>query len=463
MLNRLPPLLLSLVSIATCALPARVGAADRNWAQWRGPLATGVAPAGDPPTKWSETENVKWKVKLPGKGSSTPIVWENLIFIHTAMPAAGAAAARNNARVATSDSTVTPVLLQDRSRGGRRGGFGGGAAPTEKYQFVLLCLDRQTGKTLWRKTVREEVPHEGHHKDHGFASFSPVTDGKLVFAYFGSRGLHCYDVMGNLKWEKDFGKMQTRNGFGEGSSPTLHGETIVVLWDHEGDDDFIVALDKNTGKELWRKPRNEVTTWSTPLVVDHDGRSQVIVSATGRVRSYDLKTGEQIWEVGGMTTNAIPSPVAADGMVYLTSGFRGAALLAVKLSGKGDLTGTDAVAWSHNKGTPYVPSPLLYDNRLYFFSGNEARLSCFDVKTGDALYETERVEDLEGVYASPAGAAGRVYLVGRNGTTVVIKNADAIDVLATNVLDDRIDASPAIVGTELFLRGQNHLYCIENK
>lgn len=463
--NRLTPLVVTLVSLASFALSTRARAADGNWPQWRGPLATGVAPAGDPPAKWSETENVKWKVKLPGKGSSTPIIWENLVFIHTAMPAAGAAAARADAAGAVAESAVTPVLLQDRPRrgGGGRGGFGGGAAPAEKYQFVLLCLDRQTGKTLWQKTVREEVPHEGHHKDHGFASYSPVTDGKLVFAHFGSRGLHCYDVKGNLKWEKDFGKMQTRNGFGEGSSPALHGDTLVVLWDHEGDDDFIVALDKNTGKELWRKPRKEITTWATPLVVEHAGRAQVIVSATGMVRSYDLKTGEQIWEIGGMTTNVIPSPVTADGIVYLTSGFRGAALLAVKLGGKGDLTGTDAVVWSHNKGTPYVPSPLLYDNRLYFFSGNEARLSCFDVKTGKALYETQRVEDLEGVYASPVGAAGRVYLVGRNGTTVVIKHADAIDVVATNILDDRIDASPAVAGNELFLRGQSYLYCIASK
>jgi len=164
-----------------------------------------------------------------------------------------------------------------------------------------------------------------------------------------------------------------------------------------------------------------------------------------------------------MTANAIPSPVAAGDMVYVTSGFRGSNLLAIKLGRQGDLAGTDAIAWSHNRGTPYVPSPLLYDHRLYFFSGNEPRLSCFDVRTGKALYETQRIEDLQGVYASPVGAAGRVYLVGRNGTTAVIKNADAIDVLATNVLDDRIDASPAVVGKEIFLRGHQHLYCIAEK
>ena len=426
---------------------------DKDWHQWRGPLATGVAPAADPPTEWGEGKNVKWKVRLPGSGTSTPVIRDNLVFIHAAIPG-GKAGEANAAPVG--GAVVTPVALQDRPR---RGGFGGGPPPTEKYQFVLMCLDRATGKTLWQKVVREEVPHEGHHRDHGFASYSPVTDGQLVFAYFGSRGLHCYDVRGNLKWEKDLGKMRTKNGFGEGSSPVLHGDKLVVLWDHEGDD-FIIALDKKSGKELWRTPRDEDTTWSTPLVVEHEGRAQVVVSATRKIRSYDLQTGKQVWECAGMTANSIPSPVAAKGIVYVTSGFRGSNLLAIKLGRQGDLTGTDAIAWSHNRGTPYVPSPLLYDNRLYFLSGNEARLSCFDVNTGKALYETQRVEDLQGVYASPVGAAGRVYLVGRNGTTAVIKHADTLETLATNVLDDRIDASPAAVGKELFLRGHQYLYCI---
>src|SRR5688572_18081858 len=271
--------------LANGAARAADPAVGETWPQWRGPLGTGVAPSATPPTKWSETENVKWKVKLPGKGSSTPIIWGNQVFIHTAMPAGAAESA--GAGQSNVDPIVTPVLLQDQPRreGGQRqggqggrGGFGRGAAPTEKYQFVLLCLDRATGKTQWSKVVREEVPHEGHHRDHGFASHSPVTDGKLVFAHFGSRGLYCYDLQGNQKWSKDFGRMQTKNSFGEGNSPVLHGDTLVINWDHEGDD-FIAALDKNTGKELWRTPRNEDTTWSTPLVVEHDGKAQVIVSA----------------------------------------------------------------------------------------------------------------------------------------------------------------------------------------
>jgi outer membrane protein assembly factor BamB len=433
---------------------------EQHWAQWRGPLGTGVAPNANPPTKWSETQNVKWKVKIPGSGTSTPIIWGDKIFIQTAVQVtkkAGQAANRAESRTLT-------VAAQPPQRRGGGGGFGGqrGFQPTDTYQFTLLCLDRANGKILWQKVAREEVPHEGHHQDHGFSSHSPVTDGTSVFAYFGSRGLHCYDMKGNLKWSKDFGKMETKNAFGEGNSPALYGDTLVVQWDHEGED-FVIALNKNTGKEKWRQTRDEGTSWASPLVVQHDGQTQVITSATRKIRSYDLASGKQIWECAGMTANAIPTPVSQKGMVYATSGFRGNALLAIRLGKQGDLTGTDAIAWSHNRSTPYVPSPLLYDDRLYFFAGNNAVLSCFDVKTGQPVLNAERIEGLQGVYASPVGANDRVYLVGRSGTTVVLKRSDKLEVLASNQLDDGFDASPAIVGKELFLRGRENLYCIAEK
>jgi outer membrane protein assembly factor BamB len=269
----------------------------------------------------------------------------------------------------------------------------------------------------------------------------------------------------------------------------LYKNTVVVNWDHEGED-FIAAFDKNTGDELWRKSREEKTTWGTPLIVEHNGRVEVVTGATGRSRSYDLATGEQLWEAEGLTANAIPSPVGKGDMVYLTSGFRGAALRAIRLGGSGDLTKTDSIVFELSKATPYVPSPLLYDNRLYFFSGNNAVLSVYDATTGEPIVEAKRVEGLQNVYASPVAAAGRVYLVGRNGTTTVIKHvgADAgsakkakadkddeksdakdskdaesgpkFEILATNQLDEGIDASPAIAGDEIFLRGQESLYCI---
>jgi outer membrane protein assembly factor BamB len=325
-----------------------------------------------------------------------------------------------------------------------------------------MCIDRETGNTVWQKVAKEEIPHESHHRDHGFSSYSPVTDGTHVWAYFGSRGLHCFDMQGNPKWQKELGKMQTKLSFGEGNSPALHGDTIVVNWDHEGAD-FIVALNKVSGDELWRTPRDEETTWSTPLIVEHEAQAQVITTATKKVRSYDLKTGKQIWEAPGLTANVIPSPVAANGVVYVMSGFRGYMLMAIKLGKTGDLTGTGAILWTHKRATPYVPSPLLSGNRLYFFAGNSGRLSCFDVKSGKALYENERVEGLENVYASPVAAGGRVYLVGRNGVCVVIKDADKLEVLATNSIGEPVDASPAIVGNQMIVRGKENLYCIAEK
>jgi outer membrane protein assembly factor BamB len=219
-------------------------------------------------------------------------------------------------------------------------------------------------------------------------------------------------------------------------------------------------MDKETGKELWRQTREEDTSWATPLIVTHNGRQEVVTSATRRIRSYDLTSGKLLWECAGMTQNAIPSPVAGAGMLHAISGFRGSALLTIHLGRTGDLTGTEAIAWSLQKNTPYVPSPLLYGNRLYFFSGNNAILSCYQAGTGRALIDAQKIDALKGVYASPVGARGKVYLVGRNGATVVIKDSDQFEILATNTLDDKIDASPAVAGNELFLRSHQFLYCL---
>jgi len=323
-----------------------------------------------------------------------------------------------------------------------------------------MSLDRRTGQTLWQRVAREELPHEGHHQDHGFSSNSPVTDGQHVYAFFGSRGLYCYDMEGNLKWEKDLGDQQTRNGFGEGSSPALYEDKLFVNWDHEGEDDFIVALNKTTGQELWRQPREERTTWSTPFVLEHEGRAEVVTSASNKVRSYDPATGKLLWECSGLGDNAIPTPVTGNDLLYATTGYTRPALLAIELGKTGDLTGTDAVKWSLNRGTPYVASPMLYGGLMYLFRSRDAMLSCYDAASGTPHYTEERLADLNGVYASPVAAAGRIYLVGRNGATLVIKQSENLEKMSTNQLDEGIDASPALYGNELFLRGKQHLYCI---
>ena len=451
---------LQIAALACCLsntwLPLQSNAASQ-WPSWRGPQANGVATDAHPPIQWSETNHVQWKVALPGRGSSTPILWDDQVFILTAIPTGPEAAAE------TADASGQPP---DRSERPRRGGGGGGVGmvdrPTRAQQFTVLSFDRKTGKQRWTQSPRTQLPHEGHHKDHGFASASPVTDGKHLIVSFGSFGLYGYDLKGKLLWEKDLGDMRTRNSFGEGSSPALDGNTVVVLWDHEGDD-FIVALDKRDGRELWRQTRDEPTGWCTPLIVSHGGRKQVIVNGTNKIRSYDLKDGKLLWECAGQTVNAIPSAVASQDRVFVMSGYRGNALQALRLDRSGDLTGTDGIVWSHAKSTPYVPSPLLVSDTLYFISNNSALLSAFDAVTGKAHFEAERLDGLNGVYASPVAADGRVYVVGRDGNTAVLRQGPRLEVLAKNHLEDGFDASPAIVGRQIFLRGRQSLYCISEK
>jgi len=420
------------------------------WPQWRGPRGTGEAPLADPPVTWSETKNIRWKTRVPGSGTATPIVWGDRVFVLTAIPTG-----KKTARTIVKTTMAQPTA----PGGGQKGGPPRAEAPSEPFQFVVICYDRRTGKPLWQKIAREEVPHEGHHENHGFASASPVTDGKNLYAYFGSRGLHCYDFEGNLKWSKDFGKMETKNSFGEGASPALFGDKIIIVWDHEGPD-FITALDKQTGKELWRTPRDERTGWSTPLVVQHAGKQQVVVNATEKVRSYDLETGKELWSCAGQTANAIPSPVADADTVYVMSGFRGTALFAFALGRTGELAGTDAIRWTHPKSTPYVPSPLLVDNLLYFLANNDAKLTCLDSKTGSPNYEAERLEGVFSVYASPVAAKDRLYVLGREGACAVLKKGPKLEILATNKLDEKTDASPALAGKDIFIRGRQNLYCI---
>jgi outer membrane protein assembly factor BamB len=409
--------------------------AEQYWPQWRGPYATGVSKTADPPIEWSETKNIRWKVEIPGRGSGTPVIWGDKVFVLSAVPVAVDGAAAHDPR--------------------------GGVRPRVPHRFVVMALDRKTGRVIWERTAREVMPHEGSHPQWGtYASSSAMTDGQRVYAFFDSFGLYAYDMDGKLLWEKDLGDKRMRSEFGEGQTPVLHGNRIVIQWDHQGPS-FVTALDTQTGNEIWRSERQETDSWGTPLVVEHGGRAQVITAAMNRVRSYDLETGKIVWEGPGLTMNPIPSPVYEDGMVFATSGFRGNKLLAIRLDeAKGDITGTSAIAWSLNQDTPYVPSPLLYDGIIYLLKSNSGILSAYDAKTGKPHYQLQRLDGVPNVFASPVGAKGRVYLPGQEGTTLVIKHGPAFEVLAKNALDDGFNASPALVDGELYLRGFKNLYSI---
>jgi outer membrane protein assembly factor BamB len=415
---------------------------EQNWPQWRGPYANGIAPAGDPPVEWNEKKNVKWKVEIPGKGHATPVIWDDQIILLSAVQSY------------TKVETGEPAEDQQENQW---------MSPTTTnyvHQFVVISLDRHSGKIRWQTTVSEELPHSSTHQFGSWASNSPVTDGEHIYAYFGSHGLYCLNFEGNVIWERDFDPMEKVMNFGEGSSPVLYKDKLILLRDHEGPS-YLHIIDKNTGEDILRIRREEISTWSTPHVVEYEGNPQVITSGTNRIRSYDLATGEVIWECGGMTRNVIPSPVSANGMVYLMSGFRGSALLAVNLAkAKGEITNSDAVVWTYDKYTSYAPSPLLMNDKLYFLRVNNGSLSCLDVKNGKEYYTNQRLEGVQEMFASPVGVKDRIYFTGANGTFHVIRHGPDFEVLSQNQLEDSFHASPVVVGNNLYLRGFRYLYCI---
>jgi outer membrane protein assembly factor BamB len=417
-----------IVALSLTGLPLLAqGPGEKFWPQWRGPHASGVSRSANPPTEWSETKNIRWKTELPGRGASTPVVWGDRVYVSTAVPISGT---------------------------GQRA----------QHRFLVMAFNRKDGKIVWQHTAREDAPHEGTHQEFGtMASASAVTDGQHVIASFESRGFYAFDMNGKLVWEKDLGDKKMRNEFGEGSSPALYKDKLFVVWDHQGGS-FIAALNKATGAELWRTKRDEIDSWATPLVVEAAGKAQVVTGAMQRVRAYDAETGNLLWETSGLTMNPIPSPVSSDGLVFLMSGFRGSSLKAIRFAdAKGDITGSPNVVWSLDRDTPYVPSPLLYDGILYFLKSNNGLLSAFEAKSGKPLYQAQRVEAVPNVFASPVGAAGRIYLLGQQGTAVVLKHGSSLEVISTNTLDDRFDASPALVDQEMYLRGYKKLYCVAEK
>ncbi len=415
-------------------------AKPNNWHQWRGPEANGVSKTATPPVEWGEGKNIRWKVPIDGSGSSTPIIWGSKVFLLTAI----------------NTGIVDPSLPRPEDQPERVFGI---KYPNSVYQFIVLCLDRNTGKELWRQTATEAIPHEGHHGDNDFASAAPTTDGDRLYCWFGSAGLFCYDLQGKRLWNRDLGKAFVGASLGEGCSPVVHDGKLVIVRD-QARQSTIEVLDAKTGETQWKADRDEPNAWATPRIVNHGGKTQVITAASNFVRSYDLETGQIIWQCSGLTGNVIPSPVVDGDTVYCMSGYQGYSVLALPLSASGDISGSDAIVWAKQRGTPYVPSPLLVDGMLYFSQSNQAILSCLDSRTGDTIVERTRLEGISNTYASPVGANGRVYITGRNGTTLVLERSEELKVLATNRLEDRIDASAAVAGGQLFLRGSRFLYCI---
>jgi arylsulfatase A len=422
-----------------------------SWAHWRGPSANGVVPSAKPPTHWSEKKNVRWKVPIDGAGASTPIIWKDKIFLLSVIDT----------------GNVDPSLPRPEDQPKRVFDI---THPNTEFKFLVICLDRKNGKELWRREATRLIPHEGTHRDNNYASASPTTDGKLLYCWFGSAGLFCYDLEGNKVWERNLGEVKIGASLGEGCSPVLYKDKLVILRDNRGQSTIQVLNAKN-GETIWKKNRNTRNGWATPAVVEHEGKVQVITTASrpeagnrktpGKVISYDLENGKVIWECSGLTDNAIPCPIVENGVAYCMTGYQGFSILAVPISGKGDQSKN--ILWKRELGTPYVPSPVLYEGLLYFTQSNQVILSCVDAKTGKVLMERTRLPGLSNVYASLVGAGNHIYVVGRYGKTAVLKRTGKFDLVTTNTLADRFDASPAVVGDQIFLRGHKFLYCIERE
>lgn len=413
------------------------------WPHWRGPLANGTAPNAQPPLNWDgeSGKNIKWKVPLTGRGSATPIVWKNQIFI---------VSAEKTDRLAKPEEipSVKPGIQRMTN------------PPKHFYRFLVTSYDRITGKQQWQKVATEAVPHEGHHETHSYAAGSPTTDGKHLFVSFGSFGIYCFDFDGDLLWEQQLGRLTTRRGWGEAVTPVYHEGSLLLNWDQEMDS-ALYCLNALTGTVRWKADRDEVTTWTTPVIAEHEGKTHVVLNGTKRIRSHDLANGKVLWSCAGMTVNAIPTAVRHQDSMILMSGYQGSHAVSIPLNSTGDLGSEGSVNWRYQTGTPYVPSPIVVNHQVYFTAGNNNILTILNAETGKPVVSNHRLNGTRQFYSSPLFAAGRLYFTDRDGVTLVIEPGTSIKTLANNKLGDGVDASLVAVGKQLIIRGEKFLYCVE--
>lgn len=439
------PLRLLLRVVVGLGLAGTVAAAtdlQRSWPNWRGPLDSGVAPFADPPIQWSETNHVRWRIPLPGRGHSSPITAGDRLYVMSASPTGEAQAPVFDQAPGVHDSI--PV--------------------THRHQYAVTAVNRADGRILWNRVVAEEWPHEGGHTTGSPVSGSPVTDGTRIFALFGSRGLYSLDTSGAVLWKTNFGRMRTLHAHGEGSSPVLAGDSLFVNWDHEGES-FLYALNPQDGSLRWKVARDEKTSWSTPLIVHRGDQRQLVVSATRRVRGYDPASGRVIWECAGLTDNVVSSPVQWQDLVIAGNSYYQQAMMAVRwTTATGDVTGSTNEAWRIQRMTPYVSSPLVYGDTLYFLRHNQNVLSRLDPATGRPRGDPLRLDAIgDMIFSSPVAAAGRLYVTGRDGVTVVLSLDPGNKLLAVNRLEDSFSATPALADGDLYLRGERFLYCLSGR
>ncbi len=419
-----------------------------NWPQFRGPDATGVVrDAKGLPDRWSATENVAWKAEIPGRGWSSPVVWGNRVFL-------------------------TSVVNLGESEDPKKGLYFGGnrpVPPPSKHRWIVLCLDLESGQTLWKKTVHRGLPETSIHVKNSFSSETPVTDGEHLYVLFGGVGIYCFDFAGDQVWMKPIKPRKTRYGWGSAASPVIHGDRLYILNDND-EQSYLQSLDKRTGAEEWRVERDEKSNWATPFIWKNELRTEIITPGTGKVRSYDLE-GNELWSLEGMSSITIATPYQHRGLLYVSSGYVGdplRPLYAIRAGAKGDIslsgdkTSNASIVWSNPTGGPYNPTTLAYDGILYVLY-DRGLMAAYNADDGSEVYSKKRIPNGRAFTSSPWAYDGKLFCLNEDGTTFVIKTGEQFEVLRSNPLgeDDMGMATPAIVGDRLLIRTAARLYCIQ--
>lgn len=426
----------------------------QHWTQFRGPDMTGIAHTIHP-DQWTETDQVAWSIDVPGEGWSCPVIWENRVFLTAAVPVTG-------------EVNESPTQPEEYSGGGGRRRDDLTAV---RFRFQVICVDAKTGVEIWRQTAREGRPGIPRHSSNTYATETPVTDGKLVIASFGMNGLYCFDLTGELQWEKDLGSYKMRAGWGTSSSPVLFDGKLFLQVDNE-QQSFITALDAKTGQEVWRVNRDERSQYSTPIIWRNGLRNELI--AGGMIyRSYDPQTGKLLWQVDMEKGRSSATPLAVGDRLYVGTEFRnrggaddgGGFLFAIKPGGSGDITPPDGaessefVDWKLERSGIEMASPVLCDGHLYLLERRSGTLHCIDAESGEVAYRT-RLPGARAFWASPWTQGDKVFCVDTSGTTYVVTGGREFRLIGRNVIDEQTWATAAIADDALYFRTIDHLYCI---
>ena len=425
-------------SLIVLVVGASVVSAAENWPQWRGPGSQGISPEANVPTEWSSTKNVAWKAELPS-GHSSPIVWGDRVFVTAAIEGDVVPGAK-----AVGHTVDGQVWLHPDS-----------VAADRAHTLKVLALDARSGKLLWDRTAYSGTVYDARHKRSSFAGPTAVTDGRLVYAYFGPEGLYAYDFSGQLAW-KVVERFKTL-GLGTGTSPVLFQDLVIIQRDEdEGKASVIAAYDKRTGREMWKTSRPVQISWSTPVLVSAANRMELVTNGTELAIAYDPATGKELWRTTGVESNAIHTPLVGKGLVIVTAGFPEKKVIAIRT---GVVPPEKRVAWTHTKGTGYVVSNMLYGDYVYLLTDNGI-VTCLDAATGLVQYEGGRPPASAHFMGSPVAFGGLIAMTSEEGETFMLKAGPKHEIVRTNTIDEPVYSSLAIANGRIYIRGEKHLFAI---